>query len=196
MNDNCIDTNAVKAMESSTGEMVSQDENDCSDENEQEEDFETSELLNTFRLLTEKLEEYDPLIPNNLTANILARSGLITNDKRIVAMISLVAQKFVSDIALDALTHCKMRQAGGFKKGVKDKKYSMTTDDLRVALSEKGISLKKPPSYFRYDASTFYNLVKTQIRKVTKYKWTKCKNDKIQKDIKQIGQCKKTQIQI
>merc|ERR1712142_372540 len=139
------DTKAVEAVEISAGEVVSQDVNDCSDENEQEEDLEFSQLLKTFFRLTENLEEYHPLIPTNLTANILARSGLLTKDMRIVSMISLVAQKFVSDIALDALTHCKMRQAGGFKKGIKDKKYSMTNEDLRVALSEKGISLKKPP---------------------------------------------------
>lgn len=63
-------------------------------------------------------------------------------------MISLAAQKFVSDIANDALQHCKMRGSGqSSRKSGKDKRYTLTMEDLTPALSEYGITARKPP-YF------------------------------------------------
>ena len=102
---------------------------------------------NTFLNMVDSLEDYSTTVPDNLTANILAHAGMDTSDSRMVTLVSLAAQKFMSDIASDALTHCKMRQASSnhMKKGSKEKKYVMTTDDLAVALQEKGVSVKKPP---------------------------------------------------
>ena len=81
-------------------------------------------------------------------------------------MISLAAQKFISDIANDALQHCRMRgnqQGGGAKSsgggggggsvgpggkvGGKDKRYTLTMDDLAPVLSEYGVTVKKPHYY-------------------------------------------------
>lgn len=59
-------------------------------------------------------------------------------------LISVAAQKFISDIVNDALQHCKMRGAGQTKKTVKDKRYTLTMEDLSPALSEYGINVKKP----------------------------------------------------
>jgi transcription initiation factor TFIID subunit 10 len=64
--------------------------------------------------------------------------------------VSLAAQKFISDIANDALQHCKSRssaQPNKSSKNVKDKKYTLTMEDLAPALNEYGITVKKPP-YF------------------------------------------------
>ncbi|XP_068697823.1 transcription initiation factor TFIID subunit 10-like [Montipora capricornis] len=95
-----------------------------------------------------QLEDYTPTIPDAVTAYYLNRSGFDSSDPRVVRMISLAAQKFVSDIANDALQHCKMRGSGqSSRKSGKDKRYTLTMEDLTPALSEYGITVRKPP-YF------------------------------------------------
>merc|ERR1712165_220496 len=93
-----------------------------------------------------QLEDYTPTIPDAVIKHYLATSGFDTSDPRIVRLVSLAAQKFVSDVANDALQHCKMRASGQSSKSKqgKDKKYTLTMEDLTPALSEYGISVKKP----------------------------------------------------
>ena len=79
---------------------------------------------------------------DTVTSHYLASAG-----PRIVKLVSLAAQKFVSDVAADALTHCKMKQNTAAKKGGKDNKLIMTTEDLSSALSEQGVNVKKPMYY-------------------------------------------------
>ena len=64
-------------------------------------------------------------------------------------LVSLAAQKFVSDVANDALQHCKMRSAGQTIKNSKnkDRKFVMTMEDLGQALGNQGVTVKKPPYY-------------------------------------------------
>lgn len=63
-------------------------------------------------------------------------------------LISLAAQKFLSDIANDALQHCKVRTSNQSSKSkTKDRTYTLTMDDLTPALSEHGIVVRKPPYY-------------------------------------------------
>lgn len=83
-----------------------------------------------------------------MTGYYLSRAGFETDDQRIIRIISLAAQKFVSDVVTDALQHAKMRGSGqSSKKSGKDKKYTLTVEDLAPALSEYGIHIKKP-NYF------------------------------------------------
>lgn len=70
----------------------------------------------------------------------------------------MAAQKFISDIVNDALQQCKMRgssagggtssgsgQSAAAKKGAaKDKKYTLSMEDLQPALAEYGVNVKKP----------------------------------------------------
>merc|ERR1719394_1791955 len=98
-----------------------------------------------------QLEDYTPTIPDAVTKYYLSTAGFETSDPRILRLVSLATQKFVSDVANDALQHCKMRGTGGpgpsgHKKN-KDRKLVMTVDDLSQALQDQGISIKKPP-YF------------------------------------------------
>ena len=91
-------------------------------------------------------------IPDTVTSHYLASSGLETSDPRIVKLVSLAAQKFVSDVAADALNHCKMRQQRSINMvhstlPKRKDKYVMTTEDLSQALGEQGVSVKKPPYY-------------------------------------------------
>jgi len=96
-----------------------------------------------------QLEDYTPTIPDSVTGYYLNRAGFEASDPRIVRLVSLAAQKFVSDIANDALQHCKMRASGQSSKSKqgKDKKFTLTMEDLSPALSEYGISVKKPQYY-------------------------------------------------
>ncbi|XP_050294764.1 transcription initiation factor TFIID subunit 10 [Anthonomus grandis grandis] len=103
-----------------------------------------------------QLEDYTPTIPDAVTAYYLRTSGFEPKDPRLLRLISIAAQKFISDIANDALQHCKMRTSNSSTshgasskgaKGIKDKKYTMTMEDLTPALAEFGIVIKKPHYY-------------------------------------------------
>ncbi|XP_030640338.1 transcription initiation factor TFIID subunit 10 [Chanos chanos] len=93
-----------------------------------------------------QLEDYTPTIPDAVTGYYLNRAGFEASDPRIIRLISLAAQKFISDIANDALQHCKMKgtASGSSRNKTKDKKYTLTMEDLTPALAEYGINVKKP----------------------------------------------------
>ncbi|KAM4611128.1 transcription initiation factor TFIID subunit 10 [Polymixia lowei] len=93
-----------------------------------------------------QLEDYTPTIPDAVTGYYLNRAGFEASDPRIIRLISLASQKFISDIANDALQYCKMKgtASGSSRSKTKDKKYTLTMEDLSPALSEYGINVKKP----------------------------------------------------
>ncbi|XP_065338994.1 transcription initiation factor TFIID subunit 10-like [Cloeon dipterum] len=97
-----------------------------------------------------QLEDYTPTIPDAVTSHYLTMAGFEASDPRMVRLVSLAAQKFISDIGNDALQHCKARSSAlpnKSSKTSKDKKYTLTMEDLAPALNEYGITVKKPP-YF------------------------------------------------
>lgn len=86
--------------------------------------------------------------PRILLLLLSCSAGFEASDPRVVRLISLAAQKFVSDIANDALQFSRMRGAGQSSKKVgKEKRYTLTMEDLGPALNEYGINVKKP-QYF------------------------------------------------
>lgn len=92
-----------------------------------------------------QLEDHTATVPDSVTAYYLNRAGFESTDPRIVRLISLAAQKFVSDVANDALQHCKMKGWGqSSKKQGKEKRFTLTLEDLTPALAEYGINVKKP----------------------------------------------------
>lgn len=93
-----------------------------------------------------QLEEYTPTIPDAVTGYYLNRAGFEASDPRVIRLISLASQKFISDIANDALQYCKMKgtASGSSRSKTKDKKYTLTMEDLSPALSEYGVNVKKP----------------------------------------------------
>ena len=95
------------------------------------------------------LEDYKPTVPDAVTSHIMQTAGFNTNDPRILRLASLATQKFIADIANDALQHCKMRTAiSQNKKAPKDKRYTLTFEDLVPVLSDYGINIKKPQYYY------------------------------------------------
>jgi hypothetical protein len=55
-------------------------------------------------------------------------------------LLSLATQKFISDIANDALQYCKIRQANNKK----EKRLVLSVEDLAQSSKEYGINIKKP----------------------------------------------------
>ncbi|KZT10064.1 transcription initiation factor IID, TAF10 subunit [Laetiporus sulphureus 93-53] len=103
------------------------------------------------------LDEYEPLIPSEVTDYYLQRVGFDCEDVRLKRLLSLAAQKFVSDIAADAYQHARIRAnaAGGRARAsqsgpaaARDKtKTTLVMEDLSAALTEYGITSRKPEFY-------------------------------------------------
>ena len=79
----------------------------------------------------------------------MCASGFHSEDARLVKLVSLAAQKFISDIATDALNYSKMRSGGSSNAAARQltNELTLTMDDLNNALAEYGIVLQKPPYY-------------------------------------------------
>ena len=56
------------------------------------------------------LEDFAPIIPDAVTDYFLSKGGLQTDDIRLKRLLAMTAQKFISDIASDAMQHAKVRQ--------------------------------------------------------------------------------------
>jgi len=96
-----------------------------------------------------QLENYTPTIPDGVSEYYLNKAGMNTEDSRIVRLISLAGQKYISDILNDAMQLSKMKGSaqGSRSSKVKDKRLLLTMDDLAPALAERGIKVKKPAYY-------------------------------------------------
>lgn len=97
------------------------------------------------------VSDYSPVLPDSVTQLLLSRAGLDTeSDPRVARIAALAAQKFISDILLDAFQCAKNRQNKERSQTSKHRdvrKNTLTMDDLQQATSKLGVTLKKPP-YF------------------------------------------------
>jgi transcription initiation factor TFIID subunit 10 len=100
---------------------------------------ESKEVVEEF---VESMEDFSPIIPDEVIEYYLKKTGFSCPDVRIKRLISLAAQKFISDIVNDTMQYCKIRQ-----QRRKDKKLVLTMEDLERSLKEYGINVKKP-DYF------------------------------------------------
>ncbi|XWS72795.1 hypothetical protein CRYUN_Cryun02cG0071400 [Craigia yunnanensis] len=55
--------------------------------------------------------DYTPTIPDELVEHYLAKSGFQCPDVPLIRLVAVATQKFVAEVASDALQHCKARQA-------------------------------------------------------------------------------------
>ncbi|ONI33007.1 hypothetical protein PRUPE_1G399400 [Prunus persica] len=104
------------------------------------------------------LMDYTPTIPDELVEHYLAKSGFQCPDVRLIRLVAVATQKFVSEVATDALQQCKARQASVVKdkrdKQQKDKRLILTMEDLSRALREQyGVNVKHQ-EYFADSPST------------------------------------------
>ncbi|KAJ8561249.1 hypothetical protein K7X08_027439 [Anisodus acutangulus] len=92
------------------------------------------------------LMDYTPTIPDELVEHYLGKSGFQCPDVRLIRLVAVATQKFIADVATDALQHCKARQSAVVKdkrdKQQKDKRLMLTMDDLSKSLREYGVNVK------------------------------------------------------
>lgn len=118
-----------------------------------------------------KMDDYKPVIPDEVAAYYLQRVGFECTDVRIQRLLALACQKFVADIAQDAFGYARTRtgQAPGGRQGPlipnansanlsngnqpgtstrKDRTRTvLTQEDLSQALGEYGINASRAPYY-------------------------------------------------
>ncbi|OMO86486.1 Transcription initiation factor TFIID, 23-30kDa subunit [Corchorus olitorius] len=86
------------------------------------------------------LMDYTPTIPDELVEHCFAKSGSQCPDARLIRLVAIATQKFVADVASDALQHCKATQAAVVKdkreKQQNDKRLILTMDDLSKSFHE------------------------------------------------------------
>ncbi|KAI4328587.1 hypothetical protein L6164_020927 [Bauhinia variegata] len=103
------------------------------------------------------LMDYTPTIPDELVEHYLAKSGFHCPDVRLTRLVAVATQKFVAEVASDSLQHCKARQATIPKdkrdKQQKEKRLTLTMEDLSKALHEYGVNVKHQ-EYFADSPST------------------------------------------
>lgn len=126
------------------------------------------ELLELLQLL----EGSTPVIPDALLDYYMARAGVECDDVRLKRLVGLIGQKFITDVANDAMHHFRLRTGGmgasagagtgaGSRVGgttglsasssvstsAANKKNTLTLEDLASALAEYGINIKRPAYY-------------------------------------------------
>ncbi|XP_039055085.1 transcription initiation factor TFIID subunit 10-like isoform X2 [Hibiscus syriacus] len=101
------------------------------------------------------LMDYTPTIPDELVKHYLAKSGFQCPDVRLIRLVAVATQKFVAEVASDALQHCKARQAAVVKdkRDKQQKRLILVMDDLSKSLHEYGVNVKHQ-EYFADSPST------------------------------------------
>mmetsp|Transcript_23601 Transcript_23601/g.40598 ORF Transcript_23601/g.40598 Transcript_23601/m.40598 type:complete len:134 (-) Transcript_23601:448-849(-) len=97
------------------------------------------------------MDEFVPTIPEELVQYYLQRTGFNCPDPKVTRLISLAAQKFVADIANDAIQYTKIRQQATRTQSRghqgKDKRLILSMEDLMSSLKNHGVNVRKP-EYF------------------------------------------------
>lgn len=114
---------------------------------EMDQDKAMLELLN-------QLEDFSPIIPDELTEHYMIKAGLDVKDVKIKRLIALLTQKYVTDIAQNALQYSKLRQGGSSGSTISksannsnSKRLILTMEDLSSAMRDYDIHVKRPPYY-------------------------------------------------
>ncbi|CAO1620557.1 unnamed protein product [Parajaminaea phylloscopi] len=120
------------------------------------------------------LDTYRPVIPEEVTDYYLQKAGFESHDARLNRLLSISAEKFISDIVSDAYQYSRIRTnasaggrpaggssaavggannasaggaASGSSGGADKSRTVLTMDDLSAALAEYGVNAKRADSY-------------------------------------------------
>eukprot|EP01088_Endostelium_zonatum_P011579 TRINITY_DN25726_c0_g1_i2.p1 TRINITY_DN25726_c0_g1~~TRINITY_DN25726_c0_g1_i2.p1 ORF type:complete len:103 (+),score=23.34 TRINITY_DN25726_c0_g1_i2:192-500(+) len=93
------------------------------------------------------MEDYVTAIPDDCVEYYLNKTGFICSDVKVKRVIALAAQKFVSDVAADAMQYSKVRQSGSGKEKKAMTKMVLNMEDLSKALKEYGVNAKRSDYY-------------------------------------------------
>eukprot|EP00262_Sarcandra_glabra_P007147 TRINITY_DN1974_c0_g1_i2.p1 TRINITY_DN1974_c0_g1~~TRINITY_DN1974_c0_g1_i2.p1 ORF type:complete len:135 (-),score=28.47 TRINITY_DN1974_c0_g1_i2:140-544(-) len=103
------------------------------------------------------LMDYTPTMPDELVEHYVAKSGFQCPDVRLIRLVAVATQKFIAEVASDALQQCKARHSAPVKekrdKQQKEKRLILTMEDISTALREYGVNLKHQ-EYFADSPST------------------------------------------
>ncbi|CAK0787889.1 hypothetical protein CVIRNUC_011111 [Coccomyxa viridis] len=103
--------------------------------------------------LLSSLPDFVSAIPDEFTEYFMERSGMDCSDPRLVRLLSLASQRFIATALHDAMQiqARRLKQPAAQLKGaghdIKDKRSTLTIEDLAQALQEHGVDVKRPPYY-------------------------------------------------
>ncbi|KAM0683397.1 hypothetical protein MDAP_000962 [Mitosporidium daphniae] len=109
--------------------------------------------------LLRQLEHFTPIIPDPLMDMVMARAGLDSPDVKLKRLLALMAQKFITDVAQDAMQYSRIRSNGvaapattaptskADRKASKERRFVLTLEDLNAALQDHGVVSRRPPYY-------------------------------------------------
>lgn len=117
------------------------------------EEYQTKRSKNqkdSMELLIQELDNYEPGIPDDVVAHYLGKGGFDAADKRSIRAVSLLAHKFIMDVADEAMQIASRRSSSRVAAGAaaaaggKEDKQTLTIDVLMHALRQKGVNIYKP----------------------------------------------------
>lgn len=102
-----------------------------------------------FNEFKQNLNEYTPLLPESVMEHFMEKAGVASSDPSIKKLVSLLAHKFVTDVAVSSFQYHKINQkaAQKDKRFAKEKKPTFQLVDLEKALEEIGINISRPYYY-------------------------------------------------
>jgi transcription initiation factor TFIID subunit 10 len=91
------------------------------------------------------LEEYNPTFPENLTRYYMERAGFAIKDDRILKLVSLAADKVMSEVVYEAKQVSSLRLQGNktAKRRSDRPADSLDADDLEASLSQFRVYIRK-----------------------------------------------------
>ena len=109
-----------------------------------------SEVFNQPKPPKNKHNSADKSVHTVSIRHFVNKGGVDTSDTRILRLFSVVAQKFVADIVVDALKDKQQKLADRNGQIDPNAKLTLTSEDLNNVMQEYGIANKKPPYYTKY----------------------------------------------
>lgn len=102
-----------------------------------------------FDELKQKLSNYTPMVPESVVDAYLEKCGIESADENVKKMVSLMAHKFLTDVAIGAFQYHKIftKAAQKDKRFGREKKITLQLQDLEKALKDMGIDISRPSYY-------------------------------------------------